>query len=38
MTYEAVNSLAIKYTVNNVVNIPTPNVKANPLTGPEPSE
>ena len=34
-TYKTVSSLAIKYTENNVVNIPIPKVKENPLIGPE---
>ena len=28
----------MKYTENNVVNIPTPNVTAKPLIGPEPKK
>ena len=36
ITYNAVNILARKYTENNVVKIPTPNVIEKPLIGPEP--
>jgi hypothetical protein len=36
VTYKAVNNLAIKYTENKVVIIPTPNVTENPFTGPDP--
>ena len=35
-TYKTVNNLAIKYTENKVVKIPTPNVKEKPLIGPDP--
>ena len=31
-----VNNLAIKYTENKVVNIPTPSVTEKPFTGPDP--
>ena len=36
VTYKEVNNLAIKYTENKVVKIPTPKVSENPLIGPEP--
>ena len=36
MTYSDVNNLAIKYTENKVVKIPTPKVTENPFIGPEP--
>ena len=36
MTYNAVINRAIKYTENKVVKIPTPKVRANPFTGPDP--
>ena len=35
-TYKPVRSLAIKYTENRVVKIPTPNVIEKPLIGPDP--
>ena len=35
-TYKTVNNLAIKYTVNSVVNIPIPSVNEKPLIGPDP--
>ena len=38
VTYNDVRSLAIKYTENNVVNIPMPKVTENPLTGPDPKK
>ena len=36
MTYNDVNNLAIKYTENNVVKIPTPSVTENPFMGADP--
>ena len=36
MTYNDVNNLAIKYTENNVVKIPTPSVTEKPFMGPDP--
>ena len=38
VTYKDVKSRAMKYTENKVVNIPTPRVIENPLTGPEPKK
>ena len=35
-TYKEVNNLAIKYTENKVVKIPTPKVTEKPFTGPYP--
>ena len=35
-TYKEVNNLAIKYTENKVVKIPTPKVTEKPFTGPDP--
>ena len=38
VTKNDVNRRAIKYTENKVVNIPTPKVTENPLTGPDPKK
>ena len=35
-TYKTVNNLAIKYTENNVVKIPTAKVREKPFIGPDP--